>query len=870
MRIEKTLSNQTVNSFVEDSLGYIWIGTSRGLNRFNGQDYTQYFTNPDDSLSLSSNTVSCLLYDSHNRLWIGTINGICLYTGNDQFLHIPLATRFQNVAQLLELPNGHILINLIEHLCEYVPETGETRVLIEDFDMDHSYANQCFIDSKGQLWSQTAHHVRCFNLNDLELIHSWEHDLDIQQSLLLPNDELWALAEGNPYVFDLQTGSFLAASVFRHTEKLVFSNLRSIFPMSNHELLFQTSDDMWLYDQSTQSLINKDDTHFPFVMPDRRITLVYQDTRNDLWIGIENQGFIHHHRGQGRFEGLAQLNDRFKGQAIVSLKGEEEVWICTDNLKVFCYDGQQLKEVEAETLTASRQGDTQQLSVIPDRQGNLWVISNGVLMQCIYADGALKVKHTFPEITTSVLSLHIAGDGTVWAGTNTNLLYRLRKGDDHFHSISIDAPQMFISYQLASLRNGCLIIGTALNNPIYLNPETREQKRIPIAEDFTKYDLTTAIAEDGDGLVWIGTFGLGAYRFDPISETVTHINGLPSEEIADIVIDKQGQVWISTLNGLSRVNTQYLTVTNYTAVDGLGGNQYNVGCGTALTDGKLLFGGMHGLTTVNPYFNYEPHYGFINFEHLKVNNHLVRFNPSHTLRLSHKDTNINLSFAFLNYNEQEQTHHFYQLDGFHQQWIDINHNCEIYLSNIPSGHYTLRVRVMDHDQQLVLAENSIDIRIIPAWWNTWWFRSCTIILIVSYLVVFVLYMKNRRRIREILSQATKVDEKAEEVLSTADKQFMDELYALMEAELSNPELNINSLTEKLLMSRSKLNYKVKGLTGETPAAFFKRFKLNKAAELLRSGNHTVSEVADLTGFSSSSVFSRNFKQQFGVSPSEFA
>jgi AraC-like DNA-binding protein len=98
---------------------------------------------------------------------------------------------------------------------------------------------------------------------------------------------------------------------------------------------------------------------------------------------------------------------------------------------------------------------------------------------------------------------------------------------------------------------------------------------------------------------------------------------------------------------------------------------------------------------------------------------------------------------------------------------------------------------------------------------------------------------------------------------------MDELYTLMAQELSNPELNINSLTERLLMSRSKLNYKIKGLTGETPAAFFRRFKLNKAAEMLREGSHSVSEVADLTGFSSPTVFSRNFKQQFGVTPSEF-
>jgi AraC-like DNA-binding protein len=73
----------------------------------------------------------------------------------------------------------------------------------------------------------------------------------------------------------------------------------------------------------------------------------------------------------------------------------------------------------------------------------------------------------------------------------------------------------------------------------------------------------------------------------------------------------------------------------------------------------------------------------------------------------------------------------------------------------------------------------------------------------------------------------------------------------------------------MYMSRTKLYYKIKGLTGETPNAFFKKYKLNRAAEMLRSGNHNVSEVSDLTGFSSPTVFTRNFRTQFGMTPTEY-
>ena len=131
-------------------------------------------------------------------------------------------------------------------------------------------------------------------------------------------------------------------------------------------------------------------------------------------------------------------------------------------------------------------------------------------------------------------------------------------------------------------------------------------------------------------------------------------------------------------------------------------------------------------------------------------------------------------------------------------------------------------------------------------------------------------LKNRERVRKLLSKATTTeDESVEEALSEQDKHFMEELYKLMEEELSNSELDVTRITKMLYISRTKLYYKIKGLTGETPSSFFRTYKLNRAAELLKSGKYTVSEIADKTGFSTQSHFSVVFKKQFGVTPSEF-
>lgn len=109
----------------------------------------------------------------------------------------------------------------------------------------------------------------------------------------------------------------------------------------------------------------------------------------------------------------------------------------------------------------------------------------------------------------------------------------------------------------------------------------------------------------------------------------------------------------------------------------------------------------------------------------------------------------------------------------------------------------------------------------------------------------------------------------DDVLSPQDNAFMTELYRLLETELSNSEIDVTRVSEMMHTSRTKFYYKVKGLTGQTPNLFFKTYKLNRAAELLREGKYNVSEIADITGFSSLIYFSTSFKKQFGVVPSEY-
>ena len=140
----------------------------------------------------------------------------------------------------------------------------------------------------------------------------------------------------------------------------------------------------------------------------------------------------------------------------------------------------------------------------------------------------------------------------------------------------------------------------------------------------------------------------------------------------------------------------------------------------------------------------------------------------------------------------------------------------------------------------------------------------------AYLMALIKsLLENREKLHRQLGSVTTTEDIAPEALSPRDAAFMKELYELMEKELANTDLDIVQITEMMKISRTKFYYKVKGLTGENPSVFFKRYKLNRAADLLKEGKHNMSEIAWMTGFNTLSHFSTSFKKQFGVPPSEY-
>jgi DNA-binding response OmpR family regulator len=126
-----------------------------------------------------------------------------------------------------------------------------------------------------------------------------------------------------------------------------------------------------------------------------------------------------------------------------------------------------------------------------------------------------------------------------------------------------------------------------------------------------------------------------------------------------------------------------------------------------------------------------------------------------------------------------------------------------------------------------------------------------------------------RRQLQLRIQRQKMLLPAEISVSSVDDAFLKEFQDIIEKNLSDPEFNIDMLYKKLYMGRSTLYRKVEALTGETPNQFILSYRLERAAQLLKSNYGNVTEVAMAAGFSNPQYFSQCFKEKFHQSPSSF-
>ena len=771
------ISNQRVTAFAEDAQGHIWIGTFRGLNRYNVHEFQQHFCTSDMS-TLPDNQVQCLHKDSRGRLWVSTVNGMALYTEQDDFVRIPMETMSRNAAQILETADGDIYINTLVELARYDELSGSFKTVLSSVDGKMPSATQAFIqNADSSLWFVASTHLLKYDLASFEMKEFIPLDKYTTAFNVLDDGMLWMGEMGNVIIYDTVNNKFTEVPQGLTSHKLFNKAQVSYIYSYGEEVLFNTEKHgMFIYNPAEDMLYHQDEKGFPFEVPDAKITTMYLDLSDNLWLGTYDQGYHVIYAYEELFNNDSWLKSSLGQKSVVSVDSDsnDNLWISTlkDGLYMYNADLAIFKKIDMSRLYNYEAADNLDIThVFVDSRDKVWLTGSGGVSRCRVKNNDLVVEKSWPLFFPMAIS-EDAG-GRIWIGSMGENVYYISPEDDQVRTMkAITAAFTFTPY-CHPLNDGTVLSASFEHGLAQLDGRTNHSRQISVPEAQWKDCIRRSVFvpvcmhQSKDGTVWIGTLANGLFRYDLEKNELVHISGAPCLDITSIEEDESGCLWVSTQYGLGKYDRQNNDFTNWFADDGIGGNQFYDRASCTLSDGRLVFGGTHGLTVFDPENVTQIREIPLYFEDLKIHNVLVRpgegeciekslaYDP--LINLEHSQNCFSISFAALEYGEYERVEYQYMLDGFDAHWIDAHKNREAYYSNIPAGKYTFKVRILSQDRSGVLAEKGIKVKVGPAVWFTWW--------------AFIVYIIIAGSIINLISQVRKqiVTEKAAKLKAQQEK-----------------------------------------------------------------------------------------------------
>lgn len=764
-----TISNQTVNAFAEDAQGHIWIATFRGLNKYDSRDFYQYFCT-DDNSGLPDNNIKDIYLDSQNRLWIATVNGVCQYTEQDDFRRIPIDYDNKNGYEFVESLDGRIFLNTVLQLYAYDPANGCFECVIPDFDPGRTFNVRCHIDRSDNLWAADYSCLRCYDPTTVELVESIPLEGYPTYSYLQGNGHLWLTGSRTISIFDTVTRHFVEVPDLLSSHPVLReARIDYIHPYGNDGLLLNTArHGMFYYDFVEGTVVHQDQTGFPFEAPKCKINRIFTDSHKNLWIGSVDQGYTVRYNYKAQFNSDNYLRSCMENKSVTALAVDksDHLWISTLTDGMYMYDlsDRRIEKVELPELPWHVDSKRSVVDYIfADDEDNLWIIvDNYLTVKCVYrktyGGGNLHVEAVYPMHFPRFITQD--RNKTVWVASGSQYLYSLRKGETEFKPMqAFDQLFCFIPHMLP-LDDGKLLVA-AFNSPLKsVDPDSFEVAEAAVSDEDMKNCIRrsafipTVMYEDTYGDVWIGTITNGLLLYSASDNTLRPVPGAPCSDISSIEEDLQGNIWVGTLYGLGKYDRSTGRFTNYSIANGIGGNQFYERASCRLPDGTLVFGGTHGLTFFNPLDVRAKRSVPLLFEKLKIHNQEVRPDRgecidkhlSHVseIRLSSEQNSFSISFAALDFCEYDRVAYCYKMENYDDFWIDANNVREANYAHLPAGRYTFRVRAMNGDRNIVEAENSIDIRIDPSPWVSWW--AIGLYLLTTFTVAG-LFLRQRMRIR---------------------------------------------------------------------------------------------------------------------------
>jgi len=795
LNVNDGLTLNQINCIYRDSKGFVWFGTSAGLNRFDGTSIEVFTSEKSANGQIKHNTINAITEDLNGNIWLGTGGGVSILNSQtyrfSDFNYSHLSTApcgdINFVNTLASDREGNIWIGTNNGIFYNDIVQGKVEwILVDPSDCTSQINSITSIvqDYTGNIWMSTKNGFLIkYNKEEKRLAKFKIPDesnklTDYVTRLFCDRDnDLWVGNLLGLYIFDTKTSTWNTnfKKEVKDPEKL-----KRIGAISQNldGLVWVASDGggMFVFDKKNFHVLNL--KHQPFDdqhLASDGVSYVFCDPDGIVWVGTTKKGVNYYKKNINKF-------------------------------RIF-------KNISADANSLSNNDVN---ALVEDQYGNIWIGTDGGGLN--YLDRKTrKITKIFrndpsgnnlsSDIIVTLFRDHL---NKLWIGTYFGGLNKFDPATEKFtlyrknsqDSTTISDDRIYGLYEDQELNIWAGTLGSGVN---ILNPVTGEIKKFTTKNSAICFDMITSVYRDKSGIIWLTTeYGLSSYdsksktfktyQFQENHNSISNNNvigcmedsrgffwictnnglnlldrkndhfrhftaedGLPSSSVHGIVEDKYHHLWLSTKNGIARmeldsVRDEYhfnFKFRNYDTTDGLQGKEFNRSSALCTSDGEIFFGGPDGLNAFYPdeiksdttvakmiftdfrIFNKSIPYG------QDYNNRILLEEPifnTEKVQLKYKENSFTIEFTALNYFYPGKNTYTYMLDGFDNQWITTNgkNNSATY-TNLNNGTYTFRVREVREDRPG--KEITLTIVVLPPFW-----KSLIAYLLYSVMILFVLLL----------------------------------------------------------------------------------------------------------------------------------
>ena len=759
-------ASDDVGQVMFDSRGMMWMATSSGILKYDGYSFTKMASNLKSPHMLPDNYVQCMVEDARQRLWIGTNDGVAcldLQSGSLKHYHSPAANQ-RIIYSLFAGKDGKIWMGTDGGLLSYDERVDK---LVEQRFCRYSVKSMAE-DKKGNLYIGTWSNGLYIYNKEKKSMRSVEGVGKNAYSLCLDEkDRLWVGSwdDGLRMITSPSNPKQMTVEKIKDTGNSRIYNI--VEDPITHSIWACSKREVWV------------------INPEFHVTSIHNDHACDYCYLATNQ------------KGLMAVASNWDGISLFSTLTSPIHYQPIDNLSpisdLLTLDGKHfwLASKNMGLAIGDKLEDSRPYSsLIQRRNGDIWAgnMYYGISVFPVHGDKKiLNAKNCDFLEEEGVTSLAEMNDGTVLVGQWAHIAVFLPNGKGY----SIDLAQHLKPFYrgkathitvdskkrvwISTLTNGILLLTGDYHrkDKVKLKSYNLSNGKYPLAE-------STSCMEDKQHRIWAISKSGGLMLLDEQKDCFTPVGekmGVWEDKLYALNMDQQGALWMSADNYLIRLSLDKHdtpTVKRFYVPADVTYVKFQENA-TSLWNGKMYFAGKNGIVDVNPaafmhpsqqmkeqykrsvvvtdlLLDGVPYMGLDSISRINISS----VPPDYTRKIVIPSSvrKMEVIFSMLSYDSNKQRLYSYRLEGYANDWVLCgNGEHKAVFENLPWGTYRLHLRAMDNYGEWQEMDYTVQIKVLPPWWATWWAELLWLALLAAFVYTIILWYRHRMRIQNKLQIA---------------------------------------------------------------------------------------------------------------------